>query len=184
MRGPGIGCGQCSRHDLSGLRPHRPVPAAAVVLGAHGPVARLWRAAVRELVVEARDLDQGMKKPPRPSKPAKHFRLEVYHHFVGDPRLEAVERKLDILLAKGDQIMSVLSDKIASVKSSLGAAVQRVQDDVAAQNAKIEELKARVAQGGATAEDLAALDELQATADALDPVKPDVLPEGVSRRRK
>lgn len=72
--------------------------------------------------------------------------------------------------------MSELSDKITSVGASLDAAIARVQEDVTALHTKIAELEAMVAAGTATAEDMAALDMLRAKLDALDPVKPDVLP--------
>ena len=42
---------------------------------------------------------------------------------------------------------------------------------------KIVELQALVDAGGASAEDLAALELLKSKLDALDPTKPDVLPE-------
>jgi hypothetical protein len=73
--------------------------------------------------------------------------------------------------------MSVLSDKISAVGVALDKALARVDEDVLALVAKIAELQALIDAGGATAEDIAALDALQAKLDALDPTKPAVLPE-------
>lgn len=99
------------------------------------------------------------------------FRIDVYHHFGPtdvsvDAALKSMERRL----------MSALSDKIAEVSTSVDAAIERVQVDVADQQAKIADLERMVAQGTATQADLDALDALRAKVDALDPVKPDVLP--------
>jgi len=82
-----------------------------------------------------------------------------------DQKLEALE----------DRIMSKLSDKLAEVEASQDAALARVQEDVAAQAAKIADLEAKVAEGTATAEDLATLDRIKAKNDALDPIKPDTI---------
>jgi hypothetical protein len=95
------------------------------------------------------------------------YRVDVHHHFP---------EGLAALLTKGDQIMSVLSDKIAAVGSSLDAALGRVQGDVGTLTQKVAELEALVAAGGATLEDIAALEAIQAKLDALDPVKPETLP--------
>lgn len=73
-----------------------------------------------------------------------------------------------------EQIMSVLTDKIAEVQASQDEAIARVMEDVAAQQAEIDDLKTKVT----TPEDIAALDAIQAKNDALDPIKPAVLPEG------
>jgi len=76
--------------------------------------------------------------------------------------------------------VSVLSDKIAEVKVAFDAAVARNQADDAAMKARIAELEALVASGGATPEDIAALDELKAIADGLDASNPAVLPPAVA----
>ena len=83
---------------------------------------------------------------------------------------------IDLSQASKDWIMSVLSDAIASVKTSTDAAVARVQTDVAALKAQIAALQATIDAGGATPEDLAALAALKTELDALDPTSPVVLP--------
>jgi hypothetical protein len=84
---------------------------------------------------------------------------------------------LDDLQALESKLMSVITDKIAALTTSVDGALARVQEDVTTLQAKIDALQAQVDAGVATPEDLAALDALQAKVDALDPVKPDVLPE-------
>lgn len=74
-------------------------------------------------------------------------------------------------------IMSLLSDKIAELNTSVDAAVQRVQDDVTAFGVKIADLEAKVAAGSASPAEIQALDDLKAKIDAIDPTKPEVLPE-------
>jgi len=73
--------------------------------------------------------------------------------------------------------VSALSDKIAAVEKSVDDAIARVQADVSTLQAKIDDLQAKVDEGTATAEDVAALERLQAKADALDPVKDSTLDE-------
>ena len=73
--------------------------------------------------------------------------------------------------------MSLLSDKIAELNTSVDAAVQRVQDDVTAFGVKIADLEAKVAAGSASPAEIQALDDLKAKIDAIDPTKPEVLPE-------
>ena len=73
-----------------------------------------------------------------------------------------------------DEIMSQISEKLDALKASQDAAVVRVTEDVASLQAQIDELRAQVT----TPEDIAKVDAMQAVADALDPVKPDTLPEG------
>lgn len=80
--------------------------------------------------------------------------------------------------------MSAISDKIAELKTSLNAAVARVMEDDAARAAKIAELQALVDAGGATPADVAALEELKAIADGLDPIKPATLPPDVVARAR
>lgn len=83
----------------------------------------------------------------------------------------------DYLRLKFDEmerkIMSAVTDKIAAATASADAAIARVQGDVASLQAQIDELKANAT----TPDDLAAIDALQAKLDALDPVKPDTLPD-------
>jgi hypothetical protein len=94
-----------------------------------------------------------------------------------------VHAKLDAILAlvksyhaKEMVAMSVLSDKISAVGVALDKALARVDEDVLALVAKIAELQALIDAGGATPEDIAALDALKEKLDALDPTKPAVLP--------
>ena len=101
-----------------------------------------------------------------------------------DPTIASLDKKVDALTslvktyhAKEMNAMSVLSDKIASVGVALDKALARVDEDVLALVQKIVELQALVDAGGASAEDLAALELLKSKLDALDPTKPDVLPE-------
>jgi hypothetical protein len=82
------------------------------------------------------------------------------------------ENDLGRLSRKADQLMTALSDKIAEVNTHADAAAQRVLDDVATLNAKIDELKTEVAGGTATPEDIAALDALEKKIDGIDPAKP------------
>jgi len=98
--------------------------------------------------------------------------------------VQALTKKVDALSAvvktqhnEEIRIMSKLSDAIAALGASVDAALARVDEDVQALTAKIAELQALVDAGGATPEDFAALAEAQAKLDALDPTKPDVLPE-------
>lgn len=82
--------------------------------------------------------------------------------------------------------MSVISDKIAEVRSSFDAAVVREVAEDADHAAKIAELQALVDAGGATPADVAALAELKTIADGLNPTSPVVLPPEVvaeARRR-
>lgn len=72
-----------------------------------------------------------------------------------------------------DQIMSEVTDKIAAVEKSQDEAIARVREDVAAQQAEIDDLKTKVT----APEDIAALDRIRAKNEALDPLKPAVLPE-------
>lgn len=90
------------------------------------------------------------------------------------PRLEKLWRET---LNHVEFSVSQLSDQIAALGSSLDAALARVQEDVTTLTAKIAELQAKVDAGLATPEDFAALAANQAKLDALDPVKPDTLPE-------
>lgn len=95
---------------------------------------------------------------------------------VVDAKLDRIIALLNAGFRQGAIQMSALSDKLAEVQTSLTAAVSRVQEDVARLQAKIAELEALVASGGATPEDLATLDSLKATLDAIDPTKEDTLP--------
>jgi hypothetical protein len=70
--------------------------------------------------------------------------------------------------------MSQLSDAIAAASKSADDAIQRVQADVDALNAKIQTLQAQVDAGGDPAL-VDKLNELRTKLDALDPTKPDVL---------
>ena len=70
--------------------------------------------------------------------------------------------------------MSVeLTAALDRLDASLTSATARIQEDVAALQAEIEELKNR---DTITPEEMARLAELQARVDAIDPVKPVVLP--------
>jgi hypothetical protein len=90
-----------------------------------------------------------------------------------------VESLTPLLDALGDRIVSALSDAIAAASKSADDAIARVQSDVAALDATIEALQAKIDQGTATPEDIAAVQALQAKLDALDPTSPEVLPEPV-----
>lgn len=71
--------------------------------------------------------------------------------------------------------MSTLSDKIADVRGSITAARDRVVNDVAGLKQQIADLQAKVDAGGATAEEIAALDELKTLADQIDPATPSTI---------
>lgn len=92
-------------------------------------------------------------------------------------RLDALAVILKTYHNQEMRAMSKLSDAIATLGASVDAALARVDEDVQALTAKIAELQALVDAGGATPEDFAALAAAQAKLDALDPTKPDVLPE-------
>lgn len=109
--------------------------------------------------------------------PTKRYHVDIFHHFVSDPRLTELAAQLEALSAKETLDMSVISDKIAELGVSVDASIVRVQEDVADQAAKIAKLEALVAQGGASQADMDALQALKDKVDALDPVKPDTLPE-------
>lgn len=76
------------------------------------------------------------------------------------------------------RIMSKLSDKIAEVRAAVDEAVGRVQADVADLQSQIDALQAKVDEGTATEADIAALESIKADLAALDPTRPEVLPEG------
>jgi cell division septum initiation protein DivIVA len=82
----------------------------------------------------------------------------------------------DYLRLKIDELMrykmSELSDKLDALKLAQDAAVVRVQEDVENLQDQIDDLRQRVT----TADDIAKIDEMQAVVDALDPLKPEVLP--------
>lgn len=84
---------------------------------------------------------------------------------------------LDDLAQLEERIMSALSDAIAAATQSADQAIARVQEDVSALGQKIADLQAQVDAGLATQEDLDNLAALTAKFNALDPVKPDTLPE-------
>jgi cell division septum initiation protein DivIVA len=82
----------------------------------------------------------------------------------------------DYIRLKIDELMrykmSELSDKLDALKLAQDAAVVRVQEDVENLQDQIDDLRQRVT----TADDIAKIDEMQAVVDALDPLKPEVLP--------
>lgn len=80
---------------------------------------------------------------------------------------------LRLLDLQKEQIMSALSDKIAEIAASQDEAFDRVQADVADLQSQIDALKDKVTKP----EDIAALDTIMAKNKAMDPYKPDVLPE-------
>lgn len=92
-------------------------------------------------------------------------------------RLFRLESAGGATLKRLETAVGELADKIAKVGESLDKAVGRVQEDVDKLNARVAELQAKIDSGAADPADIAALDALQAKIDALDPTKPDVLPE-------
>ena len=95
-----------------------------------------------------------------------------FHHRLSDGLMRTALKRLET------RLMSVLSDKIAETNTSFDAALGRVQWVVEALHSRLADLEADVAQGVATADDLAALDALRNRIDALDPTRPAVLSEG------
>jgi uncharacterized coiled-coil protein SlyX len=81
--------------------------------------------------------------------------------------LSAIQQQV----SKGEQLMSVISDKLASLQTSADAATTRVTADIQALRDQIAALNTNAA----TPEDLAKIDALQAQLDALDPTNPAVL---------
>jgi hypothetical protein len=73
-------------------------------------------------------------------------------------------------------IVSQLSDKIAALGKTADTAIARVQADVTTLSQKVAELQALADSGGASPDDLAAIDILQAKLDALDPETSATLP--------
>lgn len=71
--------------------------------------------------------------------------------------------------------MSALSDKIAELSTHVDTATTRVTADVASLKAQIATLQTTIDSGGATAEDLAALQTLEDRLDQIDPATPAVL---------
>lgn len=96
-------------------------------------------------------------------------RIDVYHHLADDGAILAAVKALE-------GSMSQLSDKIASLGASVDSAIGRVQGDIQSLTGKIADLQALVDSGGATPGDLAAIADLQAKLDALDPSHPATLP--------
>jgi hypothetical protein len=82
-----------------------------------------------------------------------------------------------MLAIQKEEIMSILTEKLAELNSSFDAALARVQDDVDTLNAEVAELKIKIENGTATPDEIAALDTLRARIDALDPTSPTTLPE-------
>lgn len=74
-------------------------------------------------------------------------------------------------LQRIEEAVSQLSDRIANLTRSADAAISRVQSDVTKLRQQVDDLQAKVDQGGATAKDVADLEALQAKLDALDPVQ-------------
>jgi len=78
-------------------------------------------------------------------------------------------------LDRMEHTMSVISDKLDAVEAAIGAATTRVQNDIATLQAQIADLQAKVDAGSATPEELARLDALRASVDAIDPTNPATL---------
>jgi len=94
-----------------------------------------------------------------------------FHPRLSDGHILAALKRMET------RLMSKLSDKIAETNASFDAALGRVQGAVEALHSKVADLEADVANGVATADDLAALDALRTRIDALDPTKSAVLPD-------
>jgi predicted RecB family endonuclease len=113
--------------------------------------------------------------------------IHIDHHFHIDhadaARLAAALAPL--LLASWDQRMSKLNDDLNAAvdraTAAFDAALVRVQGDVATLNKAIEDLTAKLAAGGLTADEATALqgkiDDLTAKLAAIDPTDPATLPE-------
>lgn len=92
--------------------------------------------------------------------------------------MDATElRYFDRRFKRLETLMGQLADRLNQVEASLDAALSRTQEDVAKLQADIAALQEKIDQGLATPEDLETLDRIQTKLDALDPVKPDTLPE-------
>jgi division protein CdvB (Snf7/Vps24/ESCRT-III family) len=101
--------------------------------------------------------------------------IRVVHSFeipgLAELLAEAKLRELE------ERIMSLVGDKITELNTAVDAALARVQEDVETLNTTIAELQAKVDQGLATPEEIAALEGAIAKVNALDPVSPETLPE-------
>jgi hypothetical protein len=92
--------------------------------------------------------------------------LNVRFHVLFDATpglLSALGGRYDDFNKTLEAAMSQISDKIAELNTSLDEATARITADVA-------DLQAKIDAGGATADDLAALDAFKARLDAIDPV--------------
>ncbi|SRR6266404_1263633 len=98
-------------------------------------------------------------------------------------RLDRIETLLRGLEAQEKKDMSKISDAIAAANGSADAAISRVNADLVALKAKINELQKTIDQGGASQTDLDALALLQAKYDALDPSNPATLAHGHSKKK-
>jgi hypothetical protein len=104
------------------------------------------------------------------------FDLHIHVHL--DPGGPSVLASLSPVLAKlGASIVSQLSDSIAAASKSADDAIARVQADVTTLTEKVAALQAQVDQGTASPADIQALSDLKTKLDALDPTKPDVIPD-------
>ena len=101
--------------------------------------------------------------------------ITIVHKIEPAPGASPAATQAD-LEALGEKLMSALSDKLAALGTTADAAIARVQSDVTALKAQIAALQATVDSGGATPDDLAALDTLNAKLAALDPTQPATLP--------
>ena len=73
--------------------------------------------------------------------------------------------------------MATIMERLDTTTQKADAAIARVEEDVAALRAEIEALKQAAINRPLNAEEEAKLAALEAKLDALDPTKPDVLPE-------
>lgn len=95
------------------------------------------------------------------------MRIDIYHHFVTGPEFDAISRKLDRLLVKGELTMGLVQDleqKVNELSLSAAAREQRdIQQDqvtalqIQALSDQVTALQAVIAAGGLSEADSAVL---------------------------
>jgi hypothetical protein len=114
---------------------------------------------------------QWMAQPRVASAPAPQ---PTYAQVVA--KLNWLTTLVNALGARLEEHMSVISEKLAVLRTEMYAAKDRILEDTANYEARIAALQKQVDEGTATAADIALLDELTELQKGLDPTNPNVLP--------
>lgn len=103
--------------------------------------------------------------------------VRIVHEMPAGSSPAVTRDELDASLqALGVRIMSVFSDQIKNLATSVDAAIGRVQLEESNLSAQVAKLQASVDQGLASPEDIESLKSIQAKLDALDLTNPATLP--------